>query len=83
MGASSEHVIAKCGDSPLLVNDHLNGYGLGLAVTGQGLLLNMKACSQADSHGALSKVTIQGVFMWPGTEAVRALWHGECELRCG
>ena len=76
-------VIAECGGSPLLVNDHLNGYGLGLAVMKQGLLLNMRISGQLESHRALANVTTQGVFTWPSAKAVRALCHDERELRCG
>ena len=55
-GASSMRVIAECGCSPLLVNGHLNGCGLGLVVTEQDLLLTMRTCRQADYHGALADV---------------------------
>jgi hypothetical protein len=82
-GASSVRVIAECGSSPLLVNDHLNGCGLGLAVTEQVLLLNMRASGQSDSHGALHNVMSQGVVTWASAEAVRALGHGEREVWCG
>ena len=53
-GASSVCIIAECGGSPLLVDDHLNGCGLGLAVMEQSRLLNMRTCSQADFHRALA-----------------------------
>jgi hypothetical protein len=82
-GASSVRVIAERGSSPLLVNGHLNGCGLGLAVAEQVLLLDMRASGQSDSHGALHNVTSQGVVTWQSAEAVRALGHGEREVWCG
>ena len=83
MGDSSVCVIAERGGNPLLVNDHLNRCGLGLAVMDQGLLLNMRTSGQSYSHTALPNVMSQGVVNLPSTEAVRALWHVEHELRCG
>ena len=80
-GASRVCIIGECDGSPLLVNNNLNRCGLGL-VAMEGLLLNMRTCGQADSHGARHDVTSQGVFTWPSTKAVRALRHGESELRC-
>ena len=65
-----------------LVNNYLNMCGLGLIVMG-GLLLNMRICGQADSHEVLHDVTSQGGFTWPSIKAVRALRHGERELRSG
>ena len=73
MGTSSVRAIVKCGSNPLLVNDHLNGCRLGLAVTEQLLLLNMRVSDQSDSHGALHNVMSQGAVTWPSAEAVRAL----------
>ena len=82
-GASSVRVIVECDGSPLLVNNHLNGCGLGLAVMEQGLFLNMRTCRQADSHGALVNVASQGVVTWPSTKTVSVLCHGERKLWSG
>ena len=83
MGASSVCVIAECGGSPLLVGNHLNGCGLGLAVMEQGLFLNMRTCRQADSHVALVNVASQRVVTWPSTKTVSVLCHGERKLWSG
>ena len=72
MGASSVCVIEERGSSPLLVNNHLNMCGLGLAVM-KGLLLNIRTCGHSDYHGARVNVMSQGVVTWPSTKAVRAL----------
>ena len=53
-------VIVECGGNPLLVSNYFNRYGLGLAAM-EGLLLNMRAYRQSDSHGALRNFMSQGV----------------------
>ena len=60
-GADSVRVIAECDSSPMLVDNHLNGYGLGLTVIEQDPLCNIRISGQSDSHAARHNMTSQGV----------------------